>query len=349
MEGHTGTYVPSSGVRGGTSPGGENIERIRESGVTGKGPAVATERAATILGAGEALVDEVYDLACWLGPRPEDASAIVRSAFCEVASDRHMRMRAPAAIETEVLVTAATRSVASRPDFWFRSPPRLDPGSLHPSAAVLAPAGDVSRFVRVGRTALALLPPDDAAFVGLSVRYELTPDDFASALGMSQRRAAEVIRRARRGFVGCAGAVLLWADGTPECTDLVEILDLTGIGELRQSAASLVLHHGRTCPPCRSSLWRIAEVAAALQSAQPEAAPVALVAELAPLVRALAGPRPLSMAGALERAAAVAAVPHIERAAPLLDPVPASADDTAGASPRPRGRRLRLRRGRGTA
>lgn len=236
-----------------------------------------------------ALVDEAYDLACWLGVPSGSAAGVLTAAAAEVAARRWDR---PRGLEVALLGTVAARSIAVRPRTWIRIPPRLSPRALHPTSTLLAPAGSVDGLASVAREALALLPPDDAVLAPLSMRYELGVDEVAWLLSISPRRAGDYVERAREAFAGIAGALVLWNRGEPRCGDLCKLVALIDIGTLGQSGARLLVDHAERCRACSSDLWRVTEVISVLATAAPEPTPSGVAASAHDPVASLAA-RPL--------------------------------------------------------
>lgn len=235
------------------------------------------------------LVDEAFDLTRWLDVEPVTAAEVIAAAVTETRSRRWDTRRE---LEVLLLGAIAARSMAYRSRPSMRTPPKLSPRALHPTSTVLAPAGSVDTFARTAREVLALLPADLAGVALLSMRYEVDVDEVASMLQVARRRAAALVDDARSGFVGTAGAVLLWNGGEPLCAELRELAALTGFDSLGQSAARLLVDHAERCRHCGTRLWQATEVVSALATAPLSRPPAELVSALAGPIAALDRRRP---------------------------------------------------------
>lgn len=269
-------------------------------------------------GRGAALVDETYDLAWWLGVDASAAAAVIGDAIYEVGGTDWRNDRE---LEVALLGVVAARALDSQDHARLRSLPHLTGRAFHPSATALAPAGSVDGLAHAAREVLALLPPDDAAMAVLSIRFEVEDAELAVLLRATRRRSSDLAGRALAGFRAVAAAVLLWRGGDPTCAGLLDLVELTGVDDIRQGAG-LIVGHAERCRTCRAALWRVTEITAALATSPLVTAPAAtatgLSARLRPLLaRGPATAVPRTGAGAAPRPRIEALVPPAEAEAGL--------------------------------
>jgi RNA polymerase sigma factor (sigma-70 family) len=98
--------------------------------------------------------------------------------------------------------------------------------------------------------AAAALGERDASILDLHLRHDLDPAQIAETLDITPNAAHQTLFRLRKRLEGAIRSYVLWHDGRPECGELAEALDASGITAFGPAAVKAISTHVTTCDVC---------------------------------------------------------------------------------------------------